>query len=507
MTELVHDMTLSTLYCWRDVIIDATIVQVLRQHQSNHFNDHGFGMSPISLPAEKIKRFVKDIIIDRLHVCLADSSYITARVCALQENGVLTCASGMYHFSMWGPVSSTGESDHDTSYGSDLRTFLDSNISFDCRKKIICYRKLSLPFTTTRCLRLVLSNADTILNERIDGGGKKNPSNIDSNLSRSYCRFLAESLGHPVLQTYVELFHEVVIRCSVDPLTETGLTDYLSDCTHSLILSPPRRICDSNDNMSSPLTNTTDESVDHSAIGDDSSYFLNMWSRKFYVDKEKLKQLKEIIPSFLVLPEGFVDSLLLETTDCPAKSNIDASNFSCGRPPPLSPPRQSSRYFISLETRIIEFYKTYAPSKVPNIPEILQKYRLREDKLVHHMHLKYSCRKRDLNRCYDRFTTVTFADFFSAILQSIDEATLHQGSTDTFNPVDSACCAISALDDVFLEDVVRNYIQIVLYYLHKWNVLKQESTYKPLDNGILDRMVEYYMLLYFKGSAISFTAA
>ena len=125
-----------------------------------------------------------------------------------------------------------------------------------------------------------------------------------------------------------------------------------------------------------------------------------------------------------------------------------------------------------IEMRLRAFYENFCPNKIRCAPDLCQKYKYQKHKLIHQLHLKYH---NELNAMYDDmsiYCTVSFADFFSSLLCSVDECSAGHNLGLSSNYFSGEGFFTKEL---YLENIVHDYLHMLITQLEKWTEFSVES--------------------------------
>lgn len=498
--DLVNGIVLATLRSWKSFIIDARIVFVLKQREL------GLDITA-SLDTSTVVQLVHYQLIAQFGHQYVKNGDIDCRLNALQADGVLSAHNrehGTFRLCNWVVSPKINEN----APNSDPIDVGYSKSTSDRFRKKIRYLGDRCTISSYSWLQSVLLDTNSICDaiQASDPHASIICSTGATSLAASFqahSRCMAASLGDSILLGCTSLFQEVLLHCSVDPLTEVGVMDFL--CSLGSVgvpadpLSPRSRESFLSEVRSTLTTNATEESIPSDDAMRGNSNFSGLWTQSFCVDRQQVHSMHEKIPHLSNLPFDLGKALLEKAAlrcsnacDLSAQAVYSDNNFHFVVRPELKH-SISYRGGFRIENRLKSFYEIYAPQKVPMIPALLELYKFKKHKLVQHMHLKYHRKYLKHTRDCSNISCITFADFFVALLDIIEKSRPHSEYALVGNLADSEIVSHYS-EDIYWEDIIGEYVQILVSTLRNWSILKPDC---ELHQSEEDQIVNTYILQFF----------
>lgn len=467
-----HELISNTLRCWKFLLIDSSIVSVLRECRDDELCNAPGLSSPavnaqVQLPGRTLVRRVHHRVSHEFGIYQISDEEINNRIEVLEDSdAVIARGSTMqtFHLRMWRRPARTG--------GDSDDIILDKPEDSLIRGKIYCLGdRVSADVSAFRWLHCAIMDfySCLVVGPDILLGSPTKSSDL---VYREHCERLAHSLNMSTAMKCAKLFHNIVVLCSHNPLTERGLADIISPDPdpkkYELTLD-----CDPDDNECSSLTT---KSVSSDSIDSTEQMISRIWDHPFLVSRERIRVMHEDSLSMPFIPPSIGKWLLLECSK---------QNFPSEKPQKKKRSESFSEFCRDrdleglyrgdsddVELRLRAFYEIFSPDKIKSVPDLCQKYKYQKHKLVHLLHLKYH---NELDAIWDdmsRYSTVTFADFFSSILCAVDDCSAGHNLIVSANYFSGEGLFTKEL---YLENIVHDYIRIVITQLEKWTEFTVES--------------------------------
>jgi hypothetical protein len=534
----VERLVRDTLRSWRCVLIDASIVCLLKLEKSAKVTaqpSESISLDKAYISISSLTCLVQQRICKDFDIESFSCSDITDRVNALRECGIVGCgAEGLCYLRTWAAVAVTSATDctnqcfsaestkNAAKYGRKI-VFLGD---IPCSKN----RITSTAFLLDRdgiaeAVRTIEGRGQSTPLAVPRGGGLVSPEESGSRRFREQGKFLAESFTPALLLSVAHIFHDIVLSCSVDPLTERGLQCFLemrkeksegelslmseSDDTfeHSPSSSPACWRADRDRDRD----RDKDRDRDREGKGDTECSVDAIWNYYFLLDSVRVRQLQEHVQRMAHFPPAAGAAILAAAEARHQENKTDIHSSVLTRSQSKIERELSIITDASMEDRVKTFYKIYSPTKVSSVTKVCDTYKYHKSKLVIHLQLKYQHEYDRICSDHGRVVEVSFADFFVAIMRVLESergesesifdingaSTIATTTTSATTASTTTATATTTLwNGMFLEDLLRDYVLTVIDALRHWSENIQFELNDKNKAATEQEITENFMLRY-----------